>query len=124
LIEITVPPEEAPTPTPTPSAEVYLLPILGFFLVLLVVVYLKRPRAVVKIDVDRILDRHPDLRRSDREVVRFIAERGGEVLESEIRSKFDLPKTTVWRLVKRLEENGIVRVKKFGKQNYVQLKST
>ncbi|MEM1581025.1 MAG: hypothetical protein QXK89_00730 [Candidatus Bathyarchaeia archaeon] len=57
------------------------------------------------------------------EVIRFIKERGGRVLEAELREKFPhIPRTSMWRLIRRLEKQGIVRVKKAGLQNIVELK--
>lgn len=57
------------------------------------------------------------------EVLRFIRERGGRALEAELRERFPyIPRTSMWRLIKRLEKQGIVRVKKVGLQNVVELK--
>ena len=39
---------------------------------------------------------------------------------AEIRNRFDLPKSTAWRLVKRLEREELVHVVKFGNQNLVR----
>jgi uncharacterized membrane protein len=65
------------------------------------------------------------LRREEIEVIRFLKERGGRALEAELREAFpDIPRTSMWRLIKRLERKGIVTVKKVGMQNVVQLKST
>ncbi len=56
-------------------------------------------------------------------MIQFIAERGGKALEAEIREAFpDLPRTTLWRLVRRLEKMEIVSIKKVGLQNQVELK--
>ena len=72
---------------------------------------------------EKILKEHPELRQEDREVIQFIAERGGEVLEAEIRERFaGLPRTTAWRLIRRLEKMEIVIVKKIGLQNQIELK--
>ncbi|MCW4026736.1 MAG: hypothetical protein NWE76_04540 [Candidatus Bathyarchaeota archaeon] len=71
----------------------------------------------------KILKERPELRQEDREVIEFISERGGKVLEAEIREAFpDLPRTTLWRLVRRLEKMDIVSVKKIGLQNQIELK--
>jgi len=45
------------------------------------------------------------------------------VLEAEIRERFPgLPRTTAWRLIRRLEKMEIVIVKKIGLQNQIELK--
>jgi uncharacterized membrane protein len=62
------------------------------------------------IDIAKILIENPQLRLEDQEVIRFIAESGGEAFELEIREKFQLPKTTVWRMGKRLVEAEIVEI--------------
>jgi uncharacterized membrane protein len=75
------------------------------------------------ISAEKIFDNHPQLRQEDRAVIRFLQERGGKAFESEIRDRFpDLPRTSLWRLIRRLERLEIVSVKKIGLQNLVELK--
>jgi len=62
-----------------------------------------------------------ELREEEVQVLRFIAEKGGRVLESDLRKRFLLPKTSLWRLVRRLERLGYVRVSKVGIQNEIEL---
>ena len=63
------------------------------------------------------------LKKEEADVLRFLRERGGRALEAELREAFPyIPKTTMWRLVKRLEKRGLVAVEKVGMQNVVQLK--
>jgi len=117
-----------PTPTPTtPQGKIQFPPEYLIGIVVLAVVaigtflLLKRkgpPR------VEKIFREHPELRAEDREVIRFIAQRGGKVFEAEIRDRFpELPRTSVWRMVKRLERMNIVTVKKIGLQNQIELKN-
>lgn len=61
-----------------------------------------------------------DLRPDDVKVLEFIQEKGGKVLEPEIRMKFALPKTSAWRMIKRLERMGYVKVTKIGSQNQIE----
>jgi uncharacterized membrane protein len=61
------------------------------------------------------------LRPDDVQVLSFIRENGGKVLEPEIRAKFALPKTSGWRQIKRLERLGYVRVRKIGTQNQIEV---
>lgn len=74
------------------------------------------------IDLNKIFTEKPYLRDDDKETISYIAEKGGEAFESEIRERFNLPKTTVWRLVKRLEREDLVEVKKAGGQNLIRIK--
>jgi uncharacterized membrane protein len=54
---------------------------------------------------------------------KFLAEKEGKAFEAEIRQRFpDMPRTSLWRLIRRLEGLEIVEVKKIGLENQVQLK--
>jgi uncharacterized membrane protein len=74
-------------------------------------------------NVEKTLKAYPQLKKEDKEVLEFLAEKGGEAFEAEIRERFpDMPRTSLWRLVRRLERLEIVEVKKIGLENQVQLK--
>ena len=62
-----------------------------------------------------------DLRPDDVQVLNFIQEKGGKVLEPEIRMRFALPKTSAWRQIKRLERLGYLKVTKVGSQNQIEI---
>lgn len=72
--------------------------------------------------VTKILEERAHLRPEDQQVLKFLAEKEGAAFESEIRTKFQLPKTTIWRLVKRLEREELVEIRKAGGQNLIKLK--
>jgi uncharacterized membrane protein len=73
--------------------------------------------------VSRILKENPQLGADDQEVIQFLIEKGGKAFEAELREKFpNMPRTSLWRLVRRLERLEIVEVKKIGLENQVQLK--
>ncbi|MDE1857843.1 MAG: hypothetical protein KGI26_02080 [Thaumarchaeota archaeon] len=61
-----------------------------------------------------------ELRPDDVQVLNFIREKGGKVLEPEIRTRFALPKTSAWRQIKRLERMGYVKVTKVGSLNQIE----
>ncbi len=61
------------------------------------------------------------LRPDDIEMLRFIRDKGGKVVEAEIRERFSVPRTTAWRQAKRLEQLGYIRVSKLGSQNQLEL---
>lgn len=73
-------------------------------------------------DLERAFMQKPYLRDDDRQVIRYVVEKGGEVLLADIRNRFALPKSTAWRLVKRLEREELVEIIKFGNQNLVKCK--
>ena len=64
----------------------------------------------------------PYLRLEDQQVLKYLEEKEGAAFESEIRNKFQLPKTTIWRLVKRLEREDLVEVRKTAGQNLIKLR--
>jgi hypothetical protein len=72
--------------------------------------------------VGNILVERPHLRPEDQQVLKFLAEKEGAAFESEVRSKFQLPRTTIWRLVKRLEREELVEIRKAGGQNLIKLR--
>ena len=62
-------------------------------------------------NIEKVLEM-PDLREDDKEIIKFIHENGGSALESDLRKKFLLPRTTMWRAVKRLEREGLITIEK------------
>ena len=74
------------------------------------------------LDTETIFNLRPEMREDDKEIVKFIFENGGQVLESDLRKKFLQPRTTMWRAVKRLERQGVIEISKKDLQNLVKLK--
>lgn len=72
--------------------------------------------------VSRMKTEKPHLRNEDKQLLDFLCEKEGSVFESEIRNKFVLPRTSLWRLIKRLEREDLVEVRKIGGQNLIKLK--
>ena len=62
-----------------------------------------------------------DLNDDERGALIFLLENGGKAPQSKVREALGLPKTTAWRMFKRLEERGLVRVYKLGRENWVEL---
>ena len=73
-------------------------------------------------DAETIFNFRPEMREDDKEIVKFISDKGGQALESELRKKFLQPRTTMWRAVKRLERLGVIEIDKKDLQNLVKLK--
>jgi uncharacterized membrane protein len=90
--------------------------------VLWAVVVLAAAAAVILMLRRRTRTMSPDqLRPDDLETLRFLKDRGGKVVEAEIRERFSVPRTSAWRQIKRLEQMGYVRVSKLGSQNQIEL---
>lgn len=107
--------------------EVPLIPIFAIYLIVIVALviigsllllrWIKAPSA------EKIIKEHISLRQEDKEVIHFLEDNGGKAFESEIRDRFpNMPRTSLWRLVKRLERMEIVSVKRIGLQNQIRLK--
>lgn len=73
-------------------------------------------------DKETIYKLKPELRQDDKDIVAFISEKGGRVFESELRKKFLMPRTTMWRAVKRLERENIIKIEKVDQQNLIKLR--
>lgn len=77
----------------------------------------------VSFDLDRLFGEHPNLRMDDKEVIRFLAQNRGETFAAEVRERFDIPRTSLWRMIRRLEGEGIIEVATIGGQSLVRLDS-
>ena len=124
-----------PTPTPPTAPVNYTAIWAGVAVVIIIVavlaVLLKKKKTKpsssfydfgrVEVDLEKVYRENPDLRLEDREALKFLAEKGGVAFESEIREKLNLPRTSIWRLIKRLEKHEIVTVQKFAGQNLVRI---
>ncbi|ASJ01732.1 transcriptional regulator [Thermococcus gorgonarius] len=62
-----------------------------------------------------------DLNDDEKGALIYLVENGGKAPQSKVRAALGIPKTTAWRMFKRLEEKGLVRVYKLGRENWVEL---
>lgn len=88
---------------------------------------LKRRKPAVEkaggeVDLEGLFDTHPYLRQDDKEVLSFLFESGGEAFASEIRERFNIPRTSAWRMIRRLQREGLVEVKEIGGQNLIRIR--
>jgi uncharacterized membrane protein len=105
-------------------ASIVILAVAGFYFVLArskkVPDETQKPKR--KIDVERIFSAHSDLMPEEKQAIQFLADNNGEAFEAELYDHVKLPRTTTWRLVKRLKRMEIITVTKFRRQNLVRLK--
>jgi len=81
-----------------------------------------KPKAQApQVDLDAVFRGRPHLRTDDKAVLRYVQESGGTFI-TELRERFDIPKSSAWRMVKRLEEEGLLEVSTVGRETYIQLK--
>jgi len=98
----------------------YFIVALGIVILIIILLFFMKKR---KPNVKKIFKANPQLSKEDKAVIQFLAENEGRAFEAEIREKFpDLPRTSLWRLVRRLERMEIVEVNKIGLENQVKLK--
>ena len=77
----------------------------------------------IDFDLERLFDEHPELRVDDKEVLRYLAENDGEAFAYDIRERFDIPRTSAWRMVQRLQRFEVVDERKVGGQSLVSIKT-
>ncbi len=76
-----------------------------------------------QIDIERIFREHKDLMPEEKQAIQFLVDNNGEAFEAELYDYVKLPRTTTWRLVKRLEGMGIIQTSKFRRQNLIRVKN-
>ncbi len=105
-----------PTLDSNPQFFLTLPLIAGIFFIIIIIIMVSKRRTEKK-----KVDQQPQLSHDDLEVLKFIEESGGKALELTVRKKFIIPKSSSWRLVRRLERLGYVKVTKQGVQNEIEL---
>ena len=72
--------------------------------------------------ISDVIRKKGNLKPEEKDILVYISEKEGAAFEGEIRNKFILPKTSLWRLIKRLERENLIEVTKIGGQNLIKLK--
>ena len=58
----------------------------------------------------------------DKKVLRIVRNLGGETIMSMIMDRAGIPRTTLWRRVKKLSKLGYVEIKKIGRSSVIRLR--
>jgi uncharacterized membrane protein len=104
-------------PSNTFPLEYFIVAALAVIVILAILLFRRRA------NTEKIFKENPQLNAEEKGVILFLAENEGKVFESQIRERFpDIPRTSLWRLIKRLEKLEIIKVKKIGLENQVELK--
>ncbi|MGB8027139.1 MAG: hypothetical protein WCE95_05985, partial [Nitrososphaeraceae archaeon] len=69
-----------------------------------------------------IIKQKRNFKPEEKEILFYLSDNEGAAFEGEIRNRFILPKTSLWRLIKRLEREDMIEVTKIGGQNLIKLK--
>ncbi|MCX8162899.1 MAG: MarR family transcriptional regulator [Candidatus Bathyarchaeota archaeon] len=72
--------------------------------------------------LEDLFEKNPWLNEDERNLLKILWEKGGAAYESDLRELLNLPKTTVWRMVRRLERSGLLRVEKVRGENRVHIR--
>ena len=131
-----LPPEETPVTADNDNSMVYVAGGAAVAIAAIAAIAIKmknKPKQIVSVpqttvvaernepfNIEKVLEM-PDLREDDKDIIKFIHENGGSALESDLRKKFLLPRTTMWRAVKRLERHELIEITKKDQQNLIKL---
>lgn len=111
-----------------------LMPIIIFstLLVAVTIVFLfkflwskkpQEPQITGKVlDLDKLFDQNKHLRPEEVQVITFLGENNATAYEAQIYEKLDLPRTTTWRLLKRLQKMDIINIEKSRRQNIITVR--
>ena len=113
----------------TPGSGKYNLLIgTGLIAILGIAVYIisrgkasKKAPEEIEIELEQLFEEHPELRIDDREALRFMAEHGGEAFAHEVRERLDIPRTSAWRMVQRLQRFEVIEERKVGGQSLLTI---
>lgn len=78
----------------------------------------------IKIDSSSISENKLRLNTDEVRVLKYLMSRGKPVIQSVIGKELNIPKSTLYRIIKRLSELGLINVEKRGKYNYVYIQRT
>jgi uncharacterized membrane protein len=133
-----LPPEETPQTEDNDNSMMYVAGGVAVAIAAIAAIAIKmknKPKQIVSVpqttvvaernepfNIEKVLEM-PDLREDDKDIIKFIHENGGSALESDLRKKFLLPRTTMWRAVKRLERHELIEITKKDQQNLIKLRN-
>ncbi len=63
-----------------------------------------------------------ELTEEERQALLYIFDKGGRASQAEVREAIGIPKTTAWRMFKRLERKGLLKILRGRKENWVELR--
>jgi len=101
------------------AAALIVVAVAAFFLM-----RRKPPQPVVSVvsyDLEALFADRPHLSLDEKAVIRFLAENGGEAFAAEIRKRFNVPRTSLWRMIRRFQREEMVEVHNIGGQSLVRI---
>ena len=111
----------------TGGFDIVLLGAAALVVIAVAAIFLMRRKppqpavSAVSYDLEALFADKPHLRLDDKEVLRFLVENGGESFAAEIRERFNVPRTSLWRMIRRLQREEVVEVNNIGGQSLVRI---
>lgn len=91
----------------------------------LLLIFIRKPkkREQGQINKDLYLKkmRKYNLNEEEQKALLYILNKGGRASQAEVRKALGIPKTTAWRMFQRLEKQGLVKIIRGAKENWVEL---
>jgi uncharacterized membrane protein len=83
----------------------------------------EKPRIIEKIlDSEKLFNQHKHLRPEEIQVINYLRDNNLKAYEAQIYEKLDLPRTTTWRLLRRLQGMEIINIEKSRRQNIITIR--
>lgn len=97
--------------------------IIGFTLKFLSPNKIEKSMITEKVlDTEKLFNQHKYLRDEEIQVIQFLGENNATAYEAQIYEKLNLPRTTTWRLLKRLQKMEIINIEKSRRQNIISIR--
>jgi uncharacterized membrane protein len=112
---------------PAPNLTILLFVALGLLsLIVLIFLIRKSPKKreieeASQFDLKKLFSQHLHLRLDEKEVIKYIARSKSGVFVSEVRKYFDMPKSSTWRMIRRLEGEEIIKTSSVGRETFIQI---
>ena len=74
----------------------------------------------IQISLEDIFNENPHLRLDERDVLRYIVDSEDGVFITDIRERFNLPKSTAWRMMRRFEEDELIESLTKGRETFIK----
>jgi len=87
----------------------YIAILVVICLIIIALILLRRRKATY---MSKFGVEYEHLREIDKQIIDIIKNHGGSLMQSELQKILNIPKTTLWRAVKRLERFGYLRIEK------------
>ena len=73
-------------------------------------------------DSNKLFEQNKHLRPEEIQVIKFLGENNATAYEAQIYETLNLPRTTTWRLLKRLEKMDVINIEKVRRQNIITIR--